>query len=199
MVENSKILNSHFNKINLRIVVVGTSCSGKTTTAKKIAEILNIPHIELDAIHWKSNWQETPPDEFRKLVSKALKGESWVADGNYSVTRDIVWSKANTLIWLNCSFPVLFSRAIIRTFKRIIFKEVLFSGNRETFKNLLNKDCIPLWVIKTYRKKRKKYPRLFNEKKFAHLEIIKLKDQKSIDEFLEKLQNVNVQNSSFQT
>ncbi|MBU1627929.1 AAA family ATPase [bacterium] len=181
------------SKKNHRIIVVGTSCSGKTTVAKKIAEILSIPFIELDAIHWKPDWQETPPDEFKNLVSKAIEPESWVVDGNYSEIRDIVWNNADTLVWLNLSFFVIFSRALKRTLKRLIFKEELFSGNKETIKTLFHKDCIPLWVIKTYRKRRKLYPLLFKEENFSHLEIVELKDQKSTDEYLSALKKQAIQ------
>ena len=41
-----------------RVVVVGTSGSGKTTLASRLAEILSVPHIELDALHWEAHWQE---------------------------------------------------------------------------------------------------------------------------------------------
>jgi len=144
-----------------RIVVVGTSCSGKTTIARRISNILEIPHIELDAIHWKPGWQETSSEEFRELVSSAISQGSWVVDGNYSKVRDIVWSRADTLIWLNYKFWVVFSRALKRSFKRFVFREELFSGNRETLKNLLSKDCIPLWVLKTHHRK-KKNTRIFS-------------------------------------
>ncbi len=43
-----------------RIVVIGTSGSGKTTLARELAGRLNVPHIELDALHWKPNWVATP-------------------------------------------------------------------------------------------------------------------------------------------
>ncbi len=38
-----------------RIVVVGTTGSGKTTLAAQLALIAGCPHIELDALHWEPN------------------------------------------------------------------------------------------------------------------------------------------------
>jgi adenylate kinase family enzyme len=96
-----------------RVVVVGTSCSGKTTLARQLSQMLGVPHIELDAVHWLPNWQPRPTDEFRRLVAEAVARESWVMDGNYSSTaRDIVWDRATTLIWLNYPFRVVFWRAL---------------------------------------------------------------------------------------
>ncbi|MCB9227769.1 MAG: AAA family ATPase [Chitinophagales bacterium] len=37
----------------MRIYIVGTTGSGKTTLATKIAEKLNIPLIDLDELHFK--------------------------------------------------------------------------------------------------------------------------------------------------
>lgn len=71
-----------------RITIVGVSGSGKTTTALRLSQILNIPHIELDALHWLPNWVMIETGAFRQLVSQALSGPAWVADGNYSKARD---------------------------------------------------------------------------------------------------------------
>ena len=72
-----------------RVVIIGSSCSGKTTMAKGVAAALEVPHIELDALHWLPDWQELPDGEFRGLVSSAVAAERWVVDGNYNMVRDI--------------------------------------------------------------------------------------------------------------
>lgn len=175
---------------NLRIVVVGATCSGKTTLAKRIASATGLSHIELDAIFWQPHWKSRPTDEFRALVSEALEADCWVADGNYSAVRDIVWGRATTLIWLDYAFSIVFSRALRRTLRRIVFREVLFSGNTETFRSaFMNVDGIPYWVLRTYWKIRRSYPRLFKEDRFSHLDIIRLKDQNGVDKLLEKYRN----------
>jgi len=89
-----------------RISVVGTSGSGKTTLARQIFQSIDIPHIELDALHHEPNWTEAPIDVFRKRVEQSLSGNSWVVDGNYSKVRDIVWSRADTVIWLDYPLPL---------------------------------------------------------------------------------------------
>ncbi len=45
-----------------RISVVGTSGSGKTTLARDISQLLGIPHVELDYLHWEPNWVEVSDD-----------------------------------------------------------------------------------------------------------------------------------------
>ncbi len=84
----------------IRIAIVETSGSGKTTLAQQISMHLEIQHVELDAYRHGPNWTETPNTRFRCHVRQALSTGNWIADGNYSVVRDIIWSKATKLIWL---------------------------------------------------------------------------------------------------
>lgn len=170
-----------------RISVIGTSGSGKTTVAAEIAKRLNIRHVELDAIHWKPGWIEAPLEEFRHLVEKATSGESWVVDGNYSKVRDIVWRKADAVVWLDLSFRVVFWRVLRRTISRIISGEELWNGNREHLDALIGPDSMPLWVLKTYWRRKKEYPELLRSAECSHLEVIRLRSSREISEWLDSL------------
>ena len=171
-----------------RVVVIGTSCSGKTTFARSLAHKLNTQHIELDAIHWKPNWTPTPKEEFTSLAQKATAPETWVLDGNYSAVRDTVWSRATTIVWLNYSFPVVARRALSRTFRRVFGRQVMWSGNRETFhRSFLSNDSILWWVLKTYRRRRQEYPRLLQEPQYRHLQVIVLTSPIEAKRFLQNL------------
>jgi adenylate kinase family enzyme len=177
--------------MKLKIVVIGTSCSGKTTLAQNLSKELNITHIELDSLYWKPKWESTPIDEFKASVMDSLQSnDQWVVDGNYSKVRDIIWKEATTIIWLNYPFYLVFFRALKRTISRAITKEPMFSGNVETFKqSFLSKDSILLWVITTYNRRKKKYPLLFMKPEYRHLKVIELKKQKSLKEIILEIQN----------
>ena len=159
-----------------RVVVVGTSCSGKTTLARQLSRALGSSHVELDAIHWKPGWQERPVDEVRQMASDAVAGERWVMDGNYSSVRDIVWGRATTVVWLNYPFRVVLWRALSRTTRRVITQEELFSGNREGFRqSFLSRDSIILWAITSHRRVRQEYRRILDGGEFPHLRVIELR------------------------
>ena len=169
-------------------MVVGTSCSGKTTLAKQLAEALGVRHIELDAIHWKPNWEMRPTDEFRVLVAEVVAGDRWVADGNYGRVRDIVWNRATHVVWLNYPFATVLWRAVSRTVRRIITQEELFSGNRESFREaFLSRDGIPWWVVTSHHGRRKRYGELLKGGEFSHLEVIELRNQREADTLIHKL------------
>ena len=158
-----------------RIVVVGTTGSGKTTLARQLAQRLAIPHVELDALHWGPGWTPAPPDLFRQRAAQALSGETWVTDGNYHVVRDIVWSRADTVVWLDYALPVILAQLFRRTVRRIVTREVLWNENRERFRDqFLSRDSLFLWVFRTYRRRRIEYPLLLQQPAHAHLAVIRL-------------------------
>ena len=66
-----------------RILVIGSTGSGKTTLAEHIAKKLNIPHVELDGLFWEPNWTPATKEVFRERVQAATQCEAWVVDGNY--------------------------------------------------------------------------------------------------------------------
>ncbi len=115
-----------------RINVVGTSGSGKTTFGRALAGRLGVPYIELDALSWEADWVAAPTPVLRERVTAAVAGETWVIDGNYSAMRDLVWGRADTVIWLDLPFRVVMWRVVARTVRRLARGEVLWNGNRES-------------------------------------------------------------------
>ncbi len=124
----------------MRIVVVGTAGAGKTTLARRIATLLELPHIELDAINWQSGWRDLTrhdPEEFVHRVAEAIEVEAWVVDGNYGPVRDLVWQRATHLVWLDYERPVIIARVICRSLVRAVLRTELWAGNRERWRHLL--------------------------------------------------------------
>ena len=171
-----------------RIAVVGTSCSGKSTLAAALAERLDCPHIELDAIHWGPNWTPKPAEEVRRRVDEATQQGSWTCCGNYLFLRDLIWQRADTIVWLDYSFPVIAGRALRRTIGRSLRREELWSGNRESLaKAFFSRDSILLWVLQTYRRHRREYPQLLAQPEHSHLRQVVLERPDEADRFLADL------------
>jgi len=168
-----------------RIVIVGTTGSGKTTLAKRLSALLGFPHVELDALHWKPNWEESPLQDFGERVLAALASDAWIVDGNYSKVRHIVWPRADTIIWLDYSLLVIFRQLIPRTLRRITRREQLWAGNVETWhKALLSHDSILLWAVKSHRRQRVIFPRTLSKVEYAHLTIVRLQSPQELSRWL---------------
>lgn len=171
-----------------RVAVVGTSGSGKTTLAQRISRRLAIPHIELDAIHWQPNWDSLPDAEFRRRVDKAVSGSEWVTDGNYSKVRDIVWARADTVIWLDYPLWLMLWRVFWRGLRRSVTGEDLWeSGNRESIiRHLFTRDSLLLWVLKTYKRHRIEYPKLLAQPEYSHLHLVRLRSHNEMEHWWEQ-------------
>jgi adenylate kinase family enzyme len=171
-----------------RVIVIGSSCSGKTTLARSIAKAIDAPHIELDALFWGPNWAEADTELFRSAVREKVVRDRWVVDGNYRTVRDIVWPRATHAVWLNYSFPVVFGRALARTVRRVASREELFGGNRESFmQSFLSSDSILWWVITTYESRRKEYRKLFDGGAFPSLFVTELRRTRDAAALLEEI------------
>ena len=159
-----------------RIVVIGTSGAGKTTMARSIAWALGRTHVEFDSYRHGPNWTETPDDEFRAQLSEALGGDVWVADGNYSVARDVVWPRATMLVWLDYPINVVMWRLFWRTMRRGIFRQRLWNGNRENlWQHLFSRQSLFLWALQTHWRRRRTLPPVMAQPEHAHLEVVRLR------------------------
>jgi adenylate kinase family enzyme len=174
-----------------RINIIGTTGSGKTTVSRELATRLGVPHVELDALYWRPNWAMPSREEFRARVVEALNGDSWVVDGNYGKVRDIVWTRADTLVWLDYALLLILRRLLVRTVRRVLTGEVLWSGNRERVTSIFSRDSIFLWALKTYRRRRREYAILPQQPDYMHLNVIRLSDPKETHRWLSNLEGGN--------
>ena len=168
-----------------RISVVGNSGSGKTTVAKALAARLSVPHVELDAIYHQANWTPLPTDQFRRHVADAITGDGWVVDGNYSSVRDVIWERADTVVWLDLPRRVVMRRVAARTLHRMVRGEELWNTNRERWRNLLDADSsIIVWAWTQHDKYRQRYSAASQAPEYGHLEFVRLGSTADVHRFL---------------
>ena len=169
-----------------RIAIVGVTGSGKTTLATGLAHRLSLPRVELDSLYWDAGWQAVETGVFRQRVDAALTpGGAWVTDGNYRTVRDIIWQRADTLIWLDYALPLVLVRLLRRTLGRIIHHTELFNGNFESIRStFFDRDSIILYLFKSYPRLHATYPGLFTQPEYRHLAVIRLKSPRQTQEWI---------------
>ncbi|HBC3480974.1 TPA: adenylate kinase [Vibrio parahaemolyticus] len=173
-----------------RINVIGTSGSGKSTFSRMLASELKYPYLEMDALFWKPNWQESSDEEFFANLADRLSDEQWVLDGNYNRTAEIKWSRVDTIVWVDYSFVRTLFQAVKRALVRIVTKQELWgkTGNVESFrKSFLSKDSIILWTLKTYSKNRARYTELLNDPKYSHIKFVRITSPQKAKVFISEL------------
>lgn len=170
-----------------RVSLVGNSGSGKSTVAVALAARLGVPCLELDAVFHQPGWTELPVEEFRARVADAAAGEAWVIDGNYGAVRDLVWARADTVVWLDLPRPAVMWRVAGRTVRRAARRQELWNGNREPWSNFWSLDperSIMIWAWTEHRRYRARYEAAMADPAWAHLRFVRLRSAPDVRRFL---------------
>jgi adenylate kinase family enzyme len=170
-----------------RVSVVGSSGSGKSTVAAALARAMGAPWLELDSVFHQADWTPLPEEEFRRRVLAVVAGESWVIDGGYSVVRDLVWARADTVVWLDLPKRTVMRRIVWRTLRRVAGRAELWNGNRERWRNLFTWDpqeSIISWAWHKHAQHRERYAEAMADPANSHLEFVRLTRPAAVRRFV---------------
>ena len=161
-----------------RILILGRTGSGKTTLARELAASIGVPHVELDALYFGPDFSTVPLSVLRERTSAAVAGDRWVTDGNKSSVRDLVWPRADTVIWLD--YPLWVSlwrlgrRAIWRT--GVIRSQATNGGGKAGLvKQIWLAARGVLTALRSHMGQRREYRRMFTEQENLHLVVLRLR------------------------
>ena len=162
-------------------LIASASGNGKTTVGRVLAERLAVPFHELDALNHGPNWTEATSEELRVRVEPIVRSEEWVVDGAYrGKLGDLVLERADLVVWLDLPIRVWLPRLLRRTARRIVRREVLWNGNRETLRNaLLARDALIWWAFRMHRRRRRVYPT-----SLARFPVARLRSTAEVELFL---------------
>ena len=169
-----------------RIVVVGSSGAGKTSLARRLAAQLGVPPLELDALHFAEDWIEAPDALFAQRIDAVTASGGWVIDGNYSaVIEGLVWPRAHAVVWLDYPFRTCAWRLLRRTVLRSARREELWHGNRESWRmSFASRDSILLWLLRTFRRRRRDFEAAMREPAHAHLAFVRLRSPRETESWM---------------
>lgn len=166
-----------------RVALAGVTGSGKTTLATRLSSVAGIPHSELDALYWGTDWTTRPEfmDDVRELVAHAR----WITEWQYRAARTTVIERATLLIWLDVPFRTTLARVVRRTVRRRMRNVELWNGNREPGIRhaVLHPEGVIRWAIST----RGKYRALVDtaRSKRPELPVLRLRRQHDVEALLD--------------
>ncbi|HYN92260.1 MAG TPA: shikimate kinase [Pilimelia sp.] len=170
-----------------RVSVVGNAGSGKSTLGRALARQLGVPFIELDGIHHQADWRPLPAAEFRARVEAAAAGAGWVIDGNYASVIDLVWARADTVVWFDLPRRTVMRRVAARTVRRAVTRAELWNGNREPLTGMVRLDpgkSILRWAWTQHEKYRRRYTAAARDSAYAHLSFVRIGSPADADRVL---------------
>ena len=162
-------------------MIVGCGGAGKSTLARQLGEKLDLPVVHLDKLFWRPGWEHISRPEFDELHRKAMEGETWILDGDYSRTMAERIKHCDTVIYLDFSRIACFRgvlKRIITTYGKV--RPDMGEGCPERF----DLDFLK-WVWNFNKNKREDIYRLLNET--DGIEKIVLKNRRAVRAFLKSL------------
>lgn len=162
-------------------MIASASGSGKTTVGRELARRLGVPFVELDELNHGPGWTEATADELRARVEPIVATDGWVIDGGYrSKLGDLVLGSADTVVWLDLPRREWLPRLLRRTIVRIVRREELWAGNRETFRGaFVGRDALLPFALRSYRVRRTSYPL-----ELARYDVVRLRSRREVDTWL---------------
>jgi adenylate kinase family enzyme len=167
------------------VLVVGQSGAGKTTVARRLAARLQVPHVELDAFFHGPQWEPTPT--FVGDVDAATTAPGWVADGNYAAVRDLLWSRADTVVWLDLPRTTTLRRVLLRTGRRVVTRPELWNGNRERWRTVGRASHPIRWTWQTHQRHRAAYEDRLRDPRWQQLAVVRLQTARDVREWVRAL------------
>jgi energy-coupling factor transporter ATP-binding protein EcfA2 len=170
-----------------RILILGRTGSGKTTLARQLAAALHVPHVELDSLYFGPEFSTAPLPVLRERTRAAIAGDRWVTDGNKRAVRDLVWPRADTIVWLDYPLGVSFWRLAKRARQRTsVLKAQAAETGRTTGLPLqfLAAARGVLTALRSHAGQRRDYPRMFAEPANQHLAVVRLRSPRATRQWL---------------
>ena len=170
-----------------RVVIVGRTGSGKTTLAREVAAALEVKHVELDSLYFGPDFSTAPLDILRQRTAEAIAGQRWVTDGNKSAVRDLVWPRADTIIWLDYPLAVSLWRLARRARGRAssLQSSAAESGDNAGLpKQLLAAAKGVLTALRSHAGQRREYPKMFSAPENEHLAVVRLRSPRATERWL---------------
>jgi energy-coupling factor transporter ATP-binding protein EcfA2 len=174
----------------MNINVVGTSGVGKSTLARRLAQILSVPYIEMDRLYWRAEWQGVPDEVFFARVVAATETPGWVLDGNYNRSRPV--NGAMSIWWCGWIMvsPELCARPSVgpspgQAAVRSCGREPATESFRRAF---LSRDSIIWWTLKTWKNNRQRYQSDMTDPAYRHIRFVRLRHPRQTEDFIRQLQ-----------
>jgi energy-coupling factor transporter ATP-binding protein EcfA2 len=170
-----------------RILVLGRTGSGKTTLARELAAALHVPHVELDSLYFGPDLSTAPLALLRERTTAAVAAERWVIDGNKRVVRDLVWPRADTVVWLDYPVAVSLWRLAKRARRRtstLTAQAAVDGSGSGLARQLLAAARGVLKALRSHAGQRREYPRMFAQPANRHLAVVRLRSPRATQRWL---------------
>ena len=165
-----------------RVIVSGTSGSGKSTVARRIAETIGVPYTELDSLFHGPGWTARPT--FEAEVDRFTQAPAWATEWQYTQVRPRLAERADLMVWLDLPRWLVMYRVTRRTLTRRLRRQQLWNGNREGPLRTIVRDPehIIRWAWSTHGETAERTRRIAH--RLPGLPVVRLRSRREVEAWL---------------
>ncbi|MCT2588390.1 adenylate kinase [Streptomyces sp. N2-109] len=163
-----------------KIALFGPPATGKTTLARRLSWKLGCPHTDLDDLLFTPDGS-LPMEEFRRQAGEITRGDEWIVEGNFSQLADVVWHRADVLVWLDFPLPLIVYRILRRSLRQLAGREDSAQARRLTWgKAFFSRRSLLRTAIRKYRNNRSRYVLQVSETAARGVEVVRLRNPREV-------------------
>nr|WP_260611438.1 hypothetical protein [Streptomyces sp. WAC04770] len=163
-----------------RIALFGAPATGKTTLARWLSTRFHVPYTELDNILF-TPLGSLPLEEFRRQTAAITATGGWIVEGNFSKLADIVWHRADLLIWLDFPLPLILYRITRRSLRHLTGREDTPQARPLTWSTaFFARRSLLRTAIRKHRTNRPRYARQAAETAALGVTVVRLRSPRQV-------------------
>ncbi|MFF1399339.1 adenylate kinase [Streptomyces sp. NPDC058287] len=163
-----------------KIALFGPPATGKSTLAKWLSAELGHPHTDLDDLLFTPDGP-LPLPEFRRQAGEITQRDAWIVEGNFSKLADVVWHRADVLVWLDFPLVLIMYRIVRRSLYQLTGLEDSPQARRLTWsKAFFSRRSLLRTAIRKYRNNRPRYAQQVSETADRGVEVVRLRSPREV-------------------
>lgn len=167
-----------------KVAIFGNTGGGKSTLAKALAEITDLPLVIIDKIMYQPGGKINPHEQYLSTHSELIKKDEWIVDGFGCVPS--AWERfaaADTLIYIDLPLMTHFAWVTKRFVKGCFFNPEGWPERSPILKSTINSYGV-LWLC--HSKLTPRYRKLVVESA-EEKQVIHLKSPRAIKHYIKKI------------
>lgn len=167
-----------------KIAVAGGAGAGKSTLARRLSEILDLPYVEMDFLYHGPNW--TVRETWVADVDKFTSGPAWTIEWQGEPTRPLLNARADLLVWLDYPRWFAMTRVVRRTLQRRFQKTRLWADNTEgPLRDFFtDPDYIIRYAWRYFPRMRQHVLKMASENERTDFTIVRLRNKRELEAWL---------------
>ncbi|TFE54679.1 adenylate kinase [Streptomyces sp. ICN441] len=163
-----------------KIALFGPPATGKSTLAKWLSAELGHSHTDLDDLLFTPDGP-LPLPEFRQQAEEITRHDTWIVEGNFSKLADVVWHRADVLVWLDFPLPLIVYRIVRRSLYQLTGHDHSPQARRLTWsKAFFHRRSLLRTAIRKYRNNRPRYALQIAETADRGVKVARLRNPRAV-------------------